>query len=179
MLLNSHVPTWSCFGWGLPCQLCHQNCGALLPQPFHPYLSKTTGGLFSVALSLRSPSLDVIQHPDPVKPGLSSSPFLKRGQQLSGYLLTHQGITRLQRHCQITRKGEGVFSSLGQGREGRPQIRLKPSLLQWLLSRSLARASFLLWPQGLLYLLLAVLLVSQTLLDRAQKTPYLPVLHPL
>lgn len=73
MLLNSHVPTWSCFGWGLPCQLCHQNCGALLPQPFHPYLLKRTGGLFSVALSLRSPSLDVIQHPDPVKPGLSST----------------------------------------------------------------------------------------------------------
>ena len=31
------------------------------------------GGLFSVALSLGSPPLDVIQHPDPVKPGLSST----------------------------------------------------------------------------------------------------------
>ena len=38
------------------------------PLPEH----ERTGGFFSVALSLRSPSLDVIQHPDPVKPGLSS-----------------------------------------------------------------------------------------------------------
>jgi len=38
------------------------------PLPDH----ESSGGLFSVALSLRSPSLDVIQHPDPVKPGLSS-----------------------------------------------------------------------------------------------------------
>ena len=29
--------------------------------------------MFSVALSLGSPPLDVIQHPDPVKPGLSST----------------------------------------------------------------------------------------------------------
>ena len=32
-----------------------------LTAPFHPY--RRAGGLFSVALSLRSPSLDVIQHP--------------------------------------------------------------------------------------------------------------------
>ena len=30
------------------------------------------GGLFSVALSLGLPPLDVIQHSDPVEPGLSS-----------------------------------------------------------------------------------------------------------
>jgi len=43
-----------------------------LTAPFHPYQTKS-GGLFSVALSLGSPPLDVIQHPDPVKPGLSSA----------------------------------------------------------------------------------------------------------
>jgi len=55
-----------------------------LTAPFHPYLKHASGGLFSVALSLRSPSLDVIQHPDPMEPGLSSR--LKPDQQLSGYL---------------------------------------------------------------------------------------------
>lgn len=35
-----------------------------LTAPFHPYRrTNPAGGLFSVALSLRSPSLDVIQHP--------------------------------------------------------------------------------------------------------------------
>ena len=33
-LKNSHAPIWSCFGWGLPCQVCHQTRGALLPPLF-------------------------------------------------------------------------------------------------------------------------------------------------
>ena len=37
-----------------------------------------------MALSLGSPPLDVIQHPDPVEPGLSSD--LMSDQQLSGCL---------------------------------------------------------------------------------------------
>ena len=44
-----------------------------LTTPFHPYQN---GGIFSVALSLRSPSLDVIQHFDPEEPGLSSIKFM-------------------------------------------------------------------------------------------------------
>jgi len=28
------IPIWSCSGWGLPCQLCCQSRGALLPHPF-------------------------------------------------------------------------------------------------------------------------------------------------
>jgi len=40
--------------------------------PFPAVAMANTGGLFSVALSLRLPSLAVSQHPDPVKPGLSS-----------------------------------------------------------------------------------------------------------
>ena len=44
-----------------------------LTTPFHPYQN---GGIFSVALSLRLPSLDVIQHSDPEEPGLSSIKFM-------------------------------------------------------------------------------------------------------
>ena len=51
-------------------------------RPFSPLPDSLSGGLFSVALSLRSPSLDVIQHPDPVKPGLSS--------QLKNFILVKQ-----------------------------------------------------------------------------------------
>ncbi len=56
-------------GFTLPFLSPEMRCA--LTAPFHPYLA-SPGGLFSVALSLRSPSLEVIQHPDPVKPGLSS-----------------------------------------------------------------------------------------------------------
>ena len=40
-----------------PCRWC------ALTAPFHPYLCQSIGGLFSVALSLRSPSLAVSKHP--------------------------------------------------------------------------------------------------------------------
>ena len=51
---------------------CHHRDWCALTAPFHPYQAKCTavtysvygpGGLFSVALSLGSPPLDVIQHP--------------------------------------------------------------------------------------------------------------------
>jgi len=29
------VPIWSCSRWGLPCHLCCQRCGALLPHHFN------------------------------------------------------------------------------------------------------------------------------------------------
>lgn len=55
---------------------------ALTP-PFHPYPIQRSGGLLSVALSLRSPSPDVIRHRVSVEPGLSSpyrlSALVKRG----------------------------------------------------------------------------------------------------
>ena len=31
---RSSSPTWPCSGWGLPCDPCHQEPGALLPHPF-------------------------------------------------------------------------------------------------------------------------------------------------
>ena len=43
-----------------------------LTAPFHPYLLRGTGGLLSVALSLRSPSPAVSRHRVSVEPGLSS-----------------------------------------------------------------------------------------------------------
>ena len=61
----SAIPIRSCSRWGLPCHDCYQPCGALLPHPFTlTFLDASTlkGGLLSVALSLRSPSPDVIRH---------------------------------------------------------------------------------------------------------------------
>ena len=75
---------WYCRRWGLPCQSCHQDRGALLPSysahprgrpckilrsltrrrtPFQPYLCpKAIGGMFSVALSLGLPPVAVSHH---------------------------------------------------------------------------------------------------------------------
>ena len=62
---------------------CYQVRGALLPHLF-TLTCIVAGGLFSVALSLGSPPLDVIQHPRPVEPGLSSlSDMLTAAIQLS------------------------------------------------------------------------------------------------
>ena len=65
------TPIRSCSEWGLPCQPCCQACGGLLPHLF-TLTTANCGGLFSVALSLKSPSLAVSQHPISVEPGLSS-----------------------------------------------------------------------------------------------------------
>ncbi len=71
---KSNCPYWSCSRWGLPCHPCHQGRGALLPHPFTLtcHTEVWSGGLLSVALSLRSPSLAVNQHRISVEPGLSS-----------------------------------------------------------------------------------------------------------
>lgn len=44
-----HFPIWACTEWGLPCHLCHQKRGELLPRHFT--LTPKRGGIFSVALS--------------------------------------------------------------------------------------------------------------------------------
>ena len=68
-------PIWTCNGWGLHCQPCHQGCGRLLPCLFTLTCVslETIGGMFSVALSIGSRRLAVSQHSCPVLPGLSSS----------------------------------------------------------------------------------------------------------
>ena len=75
------VPIRFCSRWGLPCPICYQIGGALLPHPFT--LTGRTGGLFSVALSLRSPSPDVIRHRVSVEPGLSSARLVSRAEPRS------------------------------------------------------------------------------------------------
>ena len=53
------VSIWSYSRWGLPCQLCYHNCGVLLP---HLFTLTYYGGIFSAALSLKSPSPGVTRH---------------------------------------------------------------------------------------------------------------------
>ena len=58
------LPVRSCSEWGLPCKPRYRSPGALLPHPFTlTHNPKVTGGLLSVALSLRSPSPGVTRHP--------------------------------------------------------------------------------------------------------------------
>ncbi len=70
------APIRSCSRWGLPCRRRYRKRGALLPHRFTLTSSLSPGpegGLFSVALSLRSPSPAVSRHRSPVEPGLSST----------------------------------------------------------------------------------------------------------
>jgi hypothetical protein len=73
------VPIWSCSRWGLPCRLCCQRRGALLPHHFNlaaaslPKKIGPVGGVISVALSLGSPPPAVNRHRLSVEPGLSSN----------------------------------------------------------------------------------------------------------
>ena len=65
-LIRSSI--WSCSGWGLPCQPCHQDCGELLPRlftltPYSGFWAHLRGGMFSVALSLGLPPVAVSDHP--------------------------------------------------------------------------------------------------------------------
>ena len=63
-LPGTRPPIRPCTGWGLPSRPGHPDRWCALTAPFHPCRApEGTGGLFSVALSVRSPSLDVIQHP--------------------------------------------------------------------------------------------------------------------
>jgi hypothetical protein len=87
------VPIWFCSRWGLPCRLrCHRR-GALLPHRFTLAAGALPGGgrcggLFSVALSLRSPPPDVIRHRMSMEPGLSSPP--RGAKRPSGRLMTKE-----------------------------------------------------------------------------------------
>jgi len=71
---------------------------ALTP-PFHPYPVLRSGGLLSVALSLRLPSPDVIRHRVSVEPGLSSphrlSALMKRGCPANWHRLINRDFGQL------------------------------------------------------------------------------------
>jgi len=75
--LRRIFPIWSCSRRGFPCLPCCQGSGALLPHHFT--LTAKSGGIFSAALSLRSPSPDVIRRRVFMEPGLSS-----KGEPLRG-----------------------------------------------------------------------------------------------
>ena len=63
------APIRSCSRWGLPCRSCCQDRGALLPHPFTLTAPVSRrGGLLSVALSLASRPVVVINHPGPWSP---------------------------------------------------------------------------------------------------------------
>ena len=75
------IPIRFCSRWGLPCRCRCRQRGALLPHRFTLTPTNTQrgrGGLFSVALSLRTtrcakpPPPDVIRHRSSMEPGLSS-----------------------------------------------------------------------------------------------------------
>ena len=72
---RSHSPIWSCSRWGLPCRCRCRNRGALLPHRFTLAAAPegSSGGLFSVALSLGSLPPGVTRHRPSVEPGLSST----------------------------------------------------------------------------------------------------------
>jgi hypothetical protein len=93
-------PIWSCSGWGLPCQPCHQGCGELLPRLFTLTPRHDRGGIFSVALSLGSPPVAVSDHPAlwssdfPLALGQRSPdplPHLKKMSQVPGRRLQVKG----------------------------------------------------------------------------------------
>ena len=62
---RSWSPTWSCSGWGLPCDHGYPQSGALLPHPFTLTCAAfaAIGGLLSAALSVVSRRPAVSRHP--------------------------------------------------------------------------------------------------------------------
>ena len=75
---TSAVPIWSCSERGLPCRLCCQIRGGLLPRRFT--LTPHGGGLFSVALSVGSRRPAVSRLSAFMEPGLSSPIPLRYGR---------------------------------------------------------------------------------------------------
>ena len=84
----------SCFGWGLHMPLSVTRRGGSLLHCPSTLTTTNAGGIISVALSLESPPPDVIRHPCPVKPGLSSPGTFRSCQPrpfILSYLLCKDG----------------------------------------------------------------------------------------
>ncbi len=97
-LPNGQPSNWFCFRWGLPCRRCYQKRGALLPHPFI-LTHACTGGLLSVALSLRSPSPAINRHRVSVKPGLSSPQHIPSGDHPAICCVQIAIFTQLSQAC--------------------------------------------------------------------------------
>ena len=93
---------WSCTGWGLPNPGVATGIGALLPHRFTlakeprtltSHTVRGPGGLFSVALSLGSPPLEVIQHPALRSPDFPPPHLMTGGDHLAFFFL-EKGVAR-------------------------------------------------------------------------------------
>src|SRR5262249_20190387 len=81
------APIRSCSRWGLPCRLCYQRRGALLPHPFTlTLLRQGYGGRFAFCCTVPGVA-PAGGYPAPcfLEPGLSSPPYAERP---SGLLTT-------------------------------------------------------------------------------------------
>ena len=76
--------------------VCYHTAGELLPHHFNLTSACAGGRCVSVALSLKSPSPDVIWHPCPMEPGLSSRAEFLRPVRLSDLLITIHIILRIR-----------------------------------------------------------------------------------
>jgi hypothetical protein len=109
-------PIWSCTGWGLPCQPCHQGRGELLPRRFtltRDPVAKVAGGLFSVALSIPLPGLAVSQHPVLWCPDFPPEALRRSSGHPARFLVP------LRRQC--TSKGENETDQLPHQSAHQPQ----------------------------------------------------------
>ena len=86
---------------------CHHRGWCALTAPFHPYQMRYTavarsvcqpGGLFSVALSLGSPPLDVIQHPALRSPDFPPPAWVARSDHLVFFIPTKIGVMQRLAH---------------------------------------------------------------------------------
>ena len=108
-LPGHRIPIRSCSRRGLPCRLPYGWRGGLLPHRFTlTFEPKLSGGLFSVALSLRLPSAGVARRRIRVEPGLSSTaPFRALLRGLSEQARTSSSRGRPADWCAlITRSGQ-------------------------------------------------------------------------
>lgn len=108
--LRIHKP---CSRWGLPPGVVTNVSWALLPPSFHPYQRpKDSGGIVSVALSLRSPWVAVSDHP---YSSCSDFPLrIRRWERLPAYLLYY--FTRFIRFVYLNLLAVETIINCGVGR---------------------------------------------------------------
>ena len=114
-------PIWSCSAGGLPCRRRSRGTRCALTAPFHPYLPPSCDGegrYLSVALSVASPRLDVIQ------------PAARWSSDFPPHLAMRRSSDPLHALC-VTAMGAGIIpprpprrplESLSRGDRGRGEI---------------------------------------------------------
>ena len=93
---------------------CHHRDWCALTAPFHPYQTRCTavirsvhgpGGLFSVALSLGSPPLDVIQHPALRSPDFPPPTWATGSDHLASFILKRLALFSGPPSCLVVESG--------------------------------------------------------------------------